>query len=195
MNKRNLILLGFVMVVLAQLAVPAWMILERERTLREGQVFKFKTQPVDPADAFRGRYVWLRLEPETVPVSNSGVWEHRQKAFAVLGTGTNGYAMVKRLERTKPMGEPALQVRVNWSDGKNMHINWEGLDRYYMMEDKAPAAETAYREHNRVTNQNCFISVRVRGSVGVIENLYIENQPIQAWLREHKGKTEERLHL
>jgi uncharacterized membrane-anchored protein len=188
MNKRNLMFLGFVIVVLAQLAVPAWMILERERTLREGEVFKFKTQPVDPADAFRGRYVWLRLEPGMVPVPDAGSWHHHQKAFAVLETGTNGYVRVKRLERTKPMGEPALKVRVNWSDGKNAHINWEGLDRYYMMEDKAPAAETAYREHNRATNQNCYITVRVRGSVGVIENLYIENQPIQTWLRDHKSK-------
>ncbi len=188
MNKRNLIGLGFVIAVLAQLWVPAWMILQRERTLREGEVYKFKTQPVDPADAFRGRYVWLRLQPDTVQVPDSGPWEYRQKAFAVLATGTDGYAMVKRLERTKPVGEPALKVRVGWSDGKNVHINWEGLDRYYMTEDKAPAAETAYREHNRTTNQNCYITVRVLGSSGILENLYIDNQPIQAWLRGHKGK-------
>jgi len=187
-NKRNLILLGFAMVVVVQLAVPAWMILEREWTLREGEVFKFKTQPVDPADAFRGRYVWLRPEPDTVTVPDAGTWHYGQKAFAVLGTGTNGFAIVKRLERTRPAGESALQVCASWSDGKRVHINWQGLDRYYMTEDKAPAAEAAYREHNRRTNQTCSITVRVRGSVGVIENLYIENQPIQTWLRDHKGK-------
>ena len=55
MNKRNGILLGLVVVAAAQLAVPAWMIAGRELTLREGQVFKFRTRPVDPADAFRGR--------------------------------------------------------------------------------------------------------------------------------------------
>jgi len=188
MNKRNLLLLGFAMVVVVQLAVPAWMIIERELTLREGQVFKFKTKPVDPADAFRGRYVMLSLEPDTVTVPDGGVWRYGQKAFAVLGTGTNGFAIVKRLERTRPAGEPALQVSANWSDGKSVHINWQGLDRFYMTEDKAPAAETAYREHNRRTSQDCSITVRVRGSVGVIENLYIEDQPIQTWLKNHKGK-------
>lgn len=188
MNKRNLILLGFAIVVVVQLAVPSWMILEREWTLREGQVFKFKTKPVDPADAFRGRYVLLSLEPDTV--TDAGAWNYGQKAFAVLGTGPDGFATVKRLDRTQPVGEAALQVSAMWSDGRRgeVHINWQGLDRYYMMEDKAPAAETAYRAHNRGTNQTCFITVRVRGSVGVIENLYIDKQPIQTWLREHKDK-------
>ncbi len=57
-----------------------------------------------------------------------------------------------------------------------------------MMEEKAPAAETAYREHSRGDRQDCYITVRVRGSVGVIENLYIENQTIHDWLKTHQGK-------
>ncbi len=190
MNKRNLILIGLAVVVVLQLAVPAWMILERERTLREGQVFKFKTRPVDPADAFRGRYVFLSLEPDAVKVPDAGAWRYGQKAFAVLGTGTDGFVLVKRLERTRPAGESALQVRVSWADNLagSLHINWQGLDRYYMTEKKAPAAETAYREHSRRTNQDCAITVRVLGSVGVIENLFIEDQPIQAWLKDYKAK-------
>ena len=190
MTKRNLILLGFVIVAVVQLAVPAWMIIEREQTLREGAVFKFKTRPVDPADAFRGRYVLLSLEPDTVAVTNVDMWRRDQKAFAVLGTGADGFATVKRLERTPPVGELALQVRAMWPDHSTsrVHINWQGLDRYYMTEAKAPEAETAYRDHNRRTNQTCAITVRVRGSVGVIENLYIADQPIQEWLKDHKGK-------
>jgi len=189
MSKRNLVLAGFVAVVLAQLAVPAWMIVERELTLREGQVFKFRTQPVDPADPFRGRYVWLRLEPDTITVPDRAVWSYNQKAFALLGADTNGFAIVKRLERIRPAEEPSLPVRVRWVDGTGeAHIEWTGLDRFYMTEGKAPAAEAAYRAHSVRTNQACHISVRVRSSVGVIENLYIENRTIQDWLREHAGK-------
>ena len=95
MHKRNLMLLGFALVAAAQLAVPAWLIVERERTLRDGQVFKFKTRPIDPVDAFRGRYVWLGLEPDAVKVADVNAWSHDQKAFAVLGTDTNGFAIVE----------------------------------------------------------------------------------------------------
>ena len=187
MNKRNLILLSLGLVMLAQLAVPAWLIVEREWTLREGQIFKFKTQPVDPADPFRGRYVWLRLEPDTIAVPDAQSWLSDKKAFAVLGQDTNGFALVKRLERTPPLHETAVQVRTRWPDIQQgtVHIAWLGLDRYYMTEAKAPAAENAYLEHNRRAHQSCYVTVRVRATHAALENLFIDNQPIQDWLREH----------
>ena len=188
MHKRNWILLGFALVVAAQLAVPAGMIVDREWTLRHGQLFKFKTRPVDPADAFRGRYIWLGLEPETIQLPDASTWSANQKAFAVVETDANGFATVKRLERTCPANEAAVPVCVSWwGSAKNeVHITWPGLDRYYMAEGKAPAAEKAYREHNRrATPSSCHVTVRVRGTHAVIENLFIDNQPIQEWLRTH----------
>lgn len=185
MNKRNWILFGFAIVAVTQLAVPAWMICEREWTLRQGQLFKFKTQPVDPADAFRGRYIWLRLEPESVAMRSGNDWGANQKAYAVLGTDTNSFAAVLRLEKNAPADRPALPVRISWCDAKQgkAYIRWN-LDRYYMTEDQAPAAERAYREHSRRTNQTCFVTVRVRGQSAVIENLFIANQPIREFLKK-----------
>jgi uncharacterized membrane-anchored protein len=186
MNKRNLLLLGFAVVVAAQLAVPAWLIIEREWTLRDGQVFKFKTRPIDPADAFRGRYVWLGLEPDRVKMPNANQWLYDQKAFAVLAADSNGFALVTRLEHERPAGATAVPVRTRWSDTNgNVFISWPGLDRFYMTEKKAPNAENAYREHNRGTNRTCHVTVRVLGTRAVLENLYIEDQPIQAWLKAH----------
>jgi uncharacterized membrane-anchored protein len=190
MNKRDLTLLGFAVVVAAQLAVPAWLLIEREWTLRDGQVYKFKTRPVDPADAFRGRYVWLGLEPGLIKVPDANQWHYDRKAFAVLGTDTNGFAIVERLEREAPAGQVAVRVHVGWPDLKKgeVHINWTGLDRFYMTENKAPAAEAAYREHSRRAKKNCHVTVRIRGTHAQIENLFIENKPIHEWLREHPGK-------
>jgi uncharacterized membrane-anchored protein len=189
MNKRYWIWLAFAVVVVAQLAVPAAMILSHERTLKEGQVFKFKTRPVDPADAFRGRYVWLSLEPNAVKLPDANQWRYGRKAFAVLGTDSNGFAIITRLERTLPADKPAVRVRTMWADVKKgeVHIDWPGLDRYYMAESKAPAAETAYRKHSDRTNQACHVTVRIRGAQAAIENLFIEDRPIRAWLNEHKG--------
>jgi uncharacterized membrane-anchored protein len=184
MNKRYWIWWAFAVAVVAQLAVPAWMILSHERTLQAGQVFKFRTRPVDPADAFRGRYVWLNLEPGMVKLPEANQWRQGRKAFAVLDTDPNGFATVKRLDRACPKDEPAVQVRTMWTDVKKgeVHIDWPGLDRYYMAEGKAPAAEAAYRKHSNRTNQTCHVTVRIRGAQAAIENLFIEDQPIRAWL-------------
>ncbi|MGI6086640.1 MAG: GDYXXLXY domain-containing protein [Kiritimatiellia bacterium] len=187
MHKRYL-LLGLAVTVAVQLAVPALMIVGHERALREGQVFKFKTRPVDPADAFRGRYVWVSLEPDIVELTDPEQWNPSRKVFAVLETDPDGFALVKRLERCQPKDEPSVQVRMLWhdldSEQQKVRIQWPGLERYYMPEDQAPAAEAAYLKANQSTNHACYVTVRVRGKQALIENLFIEDQPVQDWLRK-----------
>jgi len=189
MNKRIWILPALILMVVAQLAVPASMIVAHEQTLRNGQVFKFRTQPVDPVDAFRGRYVWLSLEPNVVQMQDINQWGYDRKVFAVLGTDTNGFAQVTRLSLTRPTDEPAVPVRILWANAEKgeVRIDWTGLDRFYMAEGQAPAAEAAYRAHSLRTNQACHVTVRIRGPHTVIEDLFIEDQPIRDWLRAHKG--------
>jgi uncharacterized membrane-anchored protein len=190
MSNRNLMLIVFSVAVAAQLAVPAWMIAGRERTMREGKTFKFRTRPVDPVDAFRGRYVWLSLEPGSVKVQDADKWMANQKAYAVLGTDSNGFAVVNRLDRAMPAGEPAVKVRVRWPNiqQKEVRVDWPGLDRYYMTEKKAPAAERAYWQHNVRTNRTCHVTVRVSGNDAVIENLFIEEKPVSDWLKENAAR-------
>ncbi len=105
--------------------------------------------------------------------------------FGVLGADSNGFATVERLEREAPAGGTALPIQVNWTEEKNgqVHIAWTGLDRFYMTEKKAPAAEEAYRAHNRGANRSCHVTVRVGGGRAVIENLFIEDKPIREWLK------------
>jgi uncharacterized membrane-anchored protein len=184
MDRKGLKLAVFAAVVAAQLAVPAWMIVRRELTLREGRLFKFRTQPVDPVDAFRGRYVQLRLEPDAVTTPPAARWTPRQRAYAVLTADSNGFARVVRLDRRPPPSEPAIAVRVGYASGADtVHLVWP-LDRYYMEEKKAPAAEIAYREHSRRTNRTCHVTVRVRDGNAVIEGLFIEDKPIREFLTQ-----------
>jgi len=50
------------------------------------------------------------------------------------------------------------------------------LDRYYMDEHAAPAAEATYREHNRR-------EVRVKEGDAVVEELFIAGMPAREFLR------------
>ena len=185
MNRKGLLLLALAAAAAAQLAVPAWMIVGRELTLRDGVQFKFRTRPVDPADAFRGRYVLLGLEPDHVTVSNASQWASGARAYAVLSTDADGFAEVLRLDRTPPPVELAIPVRVGWSvAGTNgVHFSWP-LDRYYMEETRAPAAEAAYRSHSTRTNRTCHVTVRVRGRDAVLEGLFIDGKPIREFLKK-----------
>ena len=77
-------LIVFIIVAAIQAAVPGSMVWKREHTLREGSVWKFRTAPVDPVDAFRGRYVALQFEAETQEISPPPYQHYRQTVYVTL---------------------------------------------------------------------------------------------------------------
>jgi uncharacterized membrane-anchored protein len=181
LNTSKLLFGCFALVAVAQLGVPAWMIASQERILATGELFKFHTAPVDPYDAFRGRYVSLRIEQNALPIPSGAQWKNGQEVFALIETDTNGFSRLGELRGTRPDGRPYLTVRVNQIAGQTAYLRVP-LDRYYMEENLAPEAEQAYREHSRATNRTAYITVRVRDGNGVVENLWIDGTPIHEFL-------------
>jgi hypothetical protein len=59
------------------------------------------------------------------------------------------------------------------------------FDKYWVTERDAPAAETAYRNLSRRDKQNAFASVRVFRGDAVLEQLYLDNQPLGDYLRRN----------
>ncbi|HOW98165.1 MAG TPA: GDYXXLXY domain-containing protein [Kiritimatiellia bacterium] len=178
MNRRVLLVL-FLAACVAQWVAATWKIAERELILRLGHVYKFKTAPMDPVDAFRGRYVAVRVEQNTAPFE--GPWTRKQGGwfFAELAVGEDGFARFVRLHRRPPAGAPAIRTRIASFNVQEQKA-WLNLplDRFYMSERQAPEAERAYREHSRQDAQDAWLAVRVWRGRAAIENLYIGDRPI-----------------
>lgn len=175
MNRTIVLALSYAL-ALVQLAVPAGMILRREGVLNRGVEFKIRTQPVDPYDAFRGRFVRLGFDNATVPLPAGAKLANGQKAYAILETDAAGFATVPSVSFTKPDTEAYLKVRLRYSEPGKAAIIWP-FDRYYMEETAAPKAEQAYRQ--RARSSSAYITVRVSGGTGVITGLYIDGKPIE----------------
>jgi len=170
-------LIVFVLVAFAQLAVPGSLIWKREHTLRQGNVWKFRTAPVDPVDVFRGRYVALRFDVETQEVSPPPNSNSGDTIFVTLKSNAEGFAEIDQVLATKPAGDDFMEARLL---GKTITLPF---DKYWVTERDAPAAETAYRNLSRRGNQNAYVSVRVFRGDAAIEQLYLDNQPLGDYLR------------
>ncbi|MDA0577380.1 MAG: GDYXXLXY domain-containing protein [Verrucomicrobia bacterium] len=174
----------FILLAAVQIGVPLSMIMQREHTLRDGTLYKFRTAPVDPYDAFRGRYVALRLDASSVPSSAvAGTYARQQPAYAGLGTDSNGFAEVTALCAERPETGDYLRVRVNYVNANETWITLP-FDRFYMDEHDAPRAERAYWQNSTRTNLNTYVAVRVRAGAGVIENLIIDDLPVAEYLNQ-----------
>lgn len=171
--------------VLAQLGVVAGMVNRQETILREGVAYRFRTAPVDPYDAFRGRFVAVSLQPRTVVWPEGRYQLHRRDNFYVtLATGEDGFARLTGASLTRPTTGDYLRVRRGWQTGTNEVGLAYLTDRYYLPEDEAPQAEALYRAHSGRGQQDAYVVLRVRHGESVAEDLIIGDRPIRAWLNE-----------
>jgi uncharacterized membrane-anchored protein len=186
---KNLRLIVFILVALAQLAVPASIVWKRGETLRYGRVWKFKSEPIDPIDAIRGRYVALRLEAEKAFESPepSREFAPESQVYATLKEDENGFARVDKVSATKTTNEDVIEVQMGYWSGGWQRVRFP-FDKLWVAETIAPQAEQAYRENTRRGNENAYVTVRVRNGDAALEQLYINNQSLADYLRAQAGK-------
>src|SRR5438270_9104064 len=165
----------FILVAVAQLSVPALLAWGRIQTLAHGRVWKFKTAPIDPEDALRGRYVMLRFEAEDYTQAEKV--NSTDSIYAILKEGADGFAKIDHLSSSPAPGDSAIKVELGSWWLEQQHIAFPF--RYFWLSEKsAPAAEKAYLENSRRGQQNAFVTVRVRNGDAALEQLYIGNQPL-----------------
>ena len=183
-------------VSLLQLAAAASSIARYESTLRTGVIYRIRTEPIDPVDAFRGRYVAVRpaihvdgpLDADTQRVLDQ--MHGRQTAYVVLGVDANGFARAADIRSDRPTQGDYLEITSAWpqlrqpqsaADDSTAGYNISfSFDRYYMNAAAAPQAEQKYMEASRRnTETRAWLVVRVKNGVGVIEALYIDGVPIE----------------
>lgn len=175
-------LLLFAVVALAQLGVPAGAVWMRSQTLSKGRLWKFRTAPVDPIDAVRGRYVALAFAAEKVPQAEA--LPPRSAAYAFLKEGSDGFAVVDHLSNTSGHGDNVIKVEPgSWWKGEQ-HVSFP-FDRFWVTEKIAPAAERAYAAGTRPEKENAYVTVRVHDGDAALEQLYIDDQPLVEYLRNH----------
>jgi len=183
---NSLRILIFCVVALAQLAVPAAMVWQREQTLNHGRVWKFRTAPVGPVDVIRGRYIALRFAAEEF-TATSKFEAGDNFVYAVLKEGVDRFAEIDHLTAEPVRTNDAVPVESVWWSGGKQHVRFP-FNKFWVAEANAPAAERAYAENSRRDNQNAYVTVRVRDGDAALDQLYLDNQPLSDYLRAHSPR-------
>ncbi|MEG6586668.1 GDYXXLXY domain-containing protein [Dendrosporobacter sp. 1207_IL3150] len=182
--KNNKILLIFILVVFAQIATPLYMAWHWENILQTGQRFYWETEPIDPFDAFKGRYIDLRFREATAPIDDNSDLKYGQSAYAVISVNTEGKAFISGVRAEKPSDYQYLKVRVNHTEGDTAHVQLP-FRRYYLPEEIASEAEAAYLNN---AGRTSVAAVRLKDGYGVIEELYLGNKNLREYLRNSNTK-------
>jgi len=210
MKKLNPRFILFVLFAVASVYAPLSIIWKYENTLRHGTLYKFRTKPVDPYDAFRGRYVTLAFADDDIEYmqqnENGGELDQEKSPYNSQGrllyvrvaADADGFAKPVLASLTPISGGDVITVDSWWkgyaTDANKGWVLSYPFDRYYLPEDMAPEAEKLYRQANRRSGDDgkqkspSYVTVRVGNGVGVLEDLYIDGKPVREALRAELEK-------
>ncbi|MGK0379950.1 MAG: putative membrane-anchored protein [Patiriisocius sp.] len=189
MISKKILLSVFILVALAQLFVPAKMILDREDILETGTEYKFKTEPIDPNDPFRGKYINLNYKEDAIEIQNEMEWLRGETIYVFLTTDNQGFAKIQSVSKENPNNEQAyLKTKVDYvtSNGSNKLTLYLPFDRYYMEESKAYDAELAYRESQVDTNKVAYALVIIKEGEAVLKDVFIDGVSIREIVKNRK---------
>lgn len=185
---RGGLLLVLLAVFVAQWAAPASLLLRGARIESEGQRYYFRTAPVDPVDAFRGRYVILNFDVARVPMPQAQTLRRGERVYAPLRVGKDRFAWLGTPQRERPDG-PHLEVRVQHYEGQQLWLQLP-FDRYYLDEHLAPRAERAVADASRRrdrTPSRAYVAVKVHHGDAVLEELFIDDEPVHRYLARQQA--------
>lgn len=177
--NRNYLIVGFAALVIAQLFVPGKMIWDQERVLASGTEIRLRTQPIDPNDPFRGKYVTLNFTNNEV-AAPAGVSEDRGKEiYVTFRMDTAGFSIPDEVTFIPPVTtdtylKTTVQYFTDYEKGPTYVIDYP-FNRFYMEESKAPTAEVIYRDANRWDNEKEAAGiVAIKDGMAVLKDVRID---------------------
>jgi len=178
--------IAFALSMLLYIGFPLQMISTYEEVLEEGEVYRFKPQPVDPYHPFKGRYVYLNYgNLELTYDKAEEVFEQGSVAYVSLEKDSLGIAYPAAIHLHPPSEKVYVQVEVGWVYENKVPFTYP-FDEYYMNEEMAPRAEVEVQNFSNPERQEVFVDVRIKGGKAVIEQLFVKDTPIEDFLREKR---------
>lgn len=180
MKSKKIIIILFLLLAIVQLLAPAKMIYNKEQIIEKGKAYKFLTQPLDPNDPFRGKYVRLNYQINTYKTSDS-IWNNNRDVYVYL-KDSSGFATIETISHKKlDLKNDYVLATKNWFNANNNKLIFDlPFNRFYMEESKAKPAEDLVRRNRRDTiNNTTYALVYIKEGEFVLNNVFINDVPIK----------------
>lgn len=183
MQRKYLILLGFVFVAAAQIYIPASMVLEYGEIIETGKIYKFKTAPVDPNDPLRGKYVTLGFEQNLLQINGETDFVGGQDIFVMLNEDQDGFAEIRDIVDEVPENnEDFVKAKIRAisfnNDSTSIFIDYP-FGRFYMEENKAPMAEETFNKAQRDSAKITYAIVKIKDGKAALQDVVINGNSIK----------------
>ncbi|QSH42001.1 GDYXXLXY domain-containing protein [Lentisphaerota bacterium ZTH] len=167
----------FIIVSLAVLAVPLYMIFRAETVLSKGNLYLFKVEPRDPYDPFRGRYLDIRVQQNYVENCKKD-FSPGEVCYAVIAKDAKGFAYFSELSTQPPAAGDYIRVKFRWKN-KNKSLIELPFGRYFVNEKIAPEADKLLAGFFTDPKDCCVLKVKVKDGQALVSGLNLNGIPIE----------------
>ena len=163
----------YIIAILILFIVPIYTIIINSDTLKDGTEYLFRVEAFDPYDMFRGNYLNISFEEDTV---NGNIKEAEKNYYSgeyyvTIGTKRDGFAYFKEISESKPQNTSNYFKTTGYYTKYNNEYMLDTPTRYYMNEEKSLTAEKTYRDNIDST----YVKVRVKNGKMVIVGVYVND--------------------
>lgn len=175
----------FTLMVIVQWFIPLRTVFLQDAVVAEGKTYRFKTQPIDPSDPFRGKYITLRFEADMLEIDTAMRWSMGETVYLTLEEDDEGFAKISDISRLPPENTGAF-IRAETGyvfDEGQMRLEFP-FSRFYVEESKASQAEQAYWGAASDTTQVAYAEVAVRSGNASLVDVKINGRSIVTIVEE-----------
>jgi uncharacterized membrane-anchored protein len=217
MTKKILLRLIQAVAVLLPFVVIIGMVAKHEHIFLNGKVYRLKTAPVDPFDAFRGRYLRLQyqgLNPLLLPRRDEfKTWTRGQTLYLDLIEDKDGFATVRDVTAKPVTGGSNIALRLQWAGEETKSIpevkkDKNGKERRTYRQEKTGKYQITFQElpfaryylpeklaaraeeayQQRSARRPAVAEIRVLNGTAVLVELTFDGKPLRIWLEENEVK-------
>src|SRR5215211_9182343 len=94
--------LAFLLLAIIQWVIPGKTIWEKDRVLKEGKSYKFRTEPVDPSNPFKGKYIVLNFAENSFTDTVHRGLRGNERVYVILIHDSKGFAKIKDVLQNEP---------------------------------------------------------------------------------------------
>ena len=168
-----------------QICTLIYQISSYEYILNFGKTIMLRTRPIDPYDAFRGRYVALDLasvRTEKAKYSCKDNCEHIP--FYISYTLENNESVINKISMQKPDNDlPYLKLKPRvsrfYDEPDNLVFNYP-FDRLYMQEDIAMNVDRYNRE---VFDRHVVVVIKAANGKGIVQDVLVDGTPLAEYVK------------
>ena len=182
MSRQSILL---IVLFVVQLLVPSKMVYDHLQLINSGHRYFFKCIPLDPADPFKGRYVYLNFENQSVTMLKDPKKSKNTKVYITFSIDSNQKARAHTLSTSLPNTTDYLYTQIIdeievGADSMEYVIDVP-IHKYFMNEFKALQAEQAYINATRDGVETMAEVVIWKGQIQLV-GLYINGVPIETYV-------------